>query len=89
MISEVLPHILSLTEAILTSCRASLLYQTFESTEEEGKYNTRDYVILDNIMSIASAGWGIESLLSFLPTSLKSALDKWRSIVFSPVPWVS
>lgn len=90
MIIEILPHILSLTEAILLSCRSNILYHTFESTEEDGKYGTRDYLILDNILSMAGANWGTESsLISFLPGSIKSALDKWKSIAFPLVTWVS
>ncbi|XP_014478762.1 PREDICTED: protein purity of essence isoform X5 [Dinoponera quadriceps] len=88
MIVEILPHILSLTEAILLSCRSNILYHTFESTEEDGKYGTRDYLILDNILSMAGANWGTESsLISFLPSSVKSALDKWKSIAFPLVTW--
>ncbi|XP_011335506.2 E3 ubiquitin-protein ligase UBR4 isoform X2 [Ooceraea biroi] len=88
MITEILPDILSLTELILLSCRANILYHTFESTEEEGKYSKRDYLILDNILSMAGANWGADtSLVSFLPSCIKSALDKWKSIAFAPVPW--
>lgn len=88
MIIEILPHILSLTDAILLSCRSNILYHTFESTEEDGKYGIRDYLILDNILSMAGANWGTESsLVSFLPSCIKSALDKWKSIAFAPVPW--
>jgi E3 ubiquitin-protein ligase UBR4 len=88
MITEILPDILSLTELILLSCRANILYHTFESTEEDGKYSKRDYLILDNILSMAGANWGTDTLLvSFLPSSIKSALDKWKSIAFAPVPW--
>ncbi|XP_032676900.1 protein purity of essence isoform X4 [Odontomachus brunneus] len=88
MIIEILPHILSLTEAILLSCRSNILYHTFESTEEDTKYDTRDYLILDNILSMAGANWGTEaSLVSYLPSSIKSALDKWKSIAFPLVTW--
>ncbi|XP_025161061.1 protein purity of essence isoform X3 [Harpegnathos saltator] len=88
MIIEILPHILSLTEAILLSCRSNILYHTFESTEEDAKYGTRDYLILDNILSMAGANWGTDSsLVSFLPGSIKSALDKWKSIAFPLVTW--
>lgn len=90
MIIEILPHILSLTEAILLSCRSNILYHTFESTEEDGKYGTRDYLILDNILSMAGANWGTEaSLASYLPSNIKSALDKWKSITFPRLTWVS
>ncbi|KYM85360.1 E3 ubiquitin-protein ligase UBR4 [Atta colombica] len=86
MIIEILPHILSVTDAILLSCRSNILYHTFESVEEHRKYGTRDYLILDNILSMAGANWETEStLVSFLPSCVKSALDKWKSIAFAPV----
>ncbi|XP_018403962.1 PREDICTED: protein purity of essence [Cyphomyrmex costatus] len=86
MIIEILPHILSLTDAILLSCRSNILYHTFESVEEHKKYGMRDYLILDNILSMAGANWETEStLVSFLPSCVKSALDKWKSIAFAPV----
>ncbi|KAG5320052.1 POE protein, partial [Acromyrmex heyeri] len=86
MIIEILPHILSVTDAILLSCRSNILYHTFESVEEHRKYGMRDYLILDNILSMAGANWETEStLVSFLPSCVKSALDKWKSIAFSPV----
>jgi len=81
MIIEILPHILSLTDAILLSCRSNILYHMFESVEEHRKYGMRDYLILDNILSMAGANWETESsLVSFLPSCVKSALDKWKSI---------
>ncbi|XP_018338757.1 PREDICTED: protein purity of essence isoform X6 [Trachymyrmex septentrionalis] len=86
MIIEILPHILSVTDAILLSCRSNILYHTFESVEEHRKYGMRDYLILDNILSMAGANWETEStLVSFLPSCVKSALDKWNSIAFAPV----
>jgi len=86
MIIEILPHILSVTDAILLSCRSNILYHTFESVEEHRKYGMRDYLILDNILSMAGANWETEStLVSFLPSCVKSALDKWKSIAFAPV----
>ncbi|KAL0119215.1 hypothetical protein PUN28_009656 [Cardiocondyla obscurior] len=88
MIIEILPHILSLTDAILLSCRSNILYHTFKTVEEYRKYGMRDYLILDNILSMAGANWETESsLVSFLPSSVKSALDKWKNIAFAPVPW--
>nr|XP_012152236.1 PREDICTED: protein purity of essence isoform X3 [Megachile rotundata] len=88
MIVSILPHVLSLTEAILSSCRSSILHQMIESLEQEGKYGPRDYLVLDDIIAMAGANWATEaSLITFLPNSLKSILDKWKSINVAHIPW--
>lgn len=90
MISGILPHVLSLTESILTSCRSSILHQMLESSEQDCKFGPRDYVILNDIVAMAGASWATDaSLITFLPGSVKSVLDKWKSINVAHIPWVS
>ncbi|XP_015606097.1 protein purity of essence isoform X2 [Cephus cinctus] len=88
MIMDILPHILTLTESILFSCRSSVLYQIQESSESVGKYTIRDYLVLDGIISMADANWAMESsLVTLLPSSIRSVLEKWKTINVSHVPW--
>ncbi|XP_034944940.1 E3 ubiquitin-protein ligase UBR4 isoform X2 [Chelonus insularis] len=88
MIIDILPHVLSLTEAILASCQSSVLYQMHESSEPAGKYTLRDYLILDGIIRVAGAPWATEaSLISLLPSNIRSVLDKWKAINVSHIPW--
>ncbi|XP_076674868.1 E3 ubiquitin-protein ligase-like protein poe isoform X2 [Andrena cerasifolii] len=88
MIINILPHVLSLIESILSSCRSSILHQMLESLEQEGKYGPRDYAILDNIVAMTGANWATEaSLITFLPNSIKLVLDKWKSIDVAHIPW--
>ncbi|XP_043276539.1 protein purity of essence isoform X5 [Venturia canescens] len=88
MIVDILPHILSLTEAILASCRSSVLYQMHESPEPSGKYTLRDYLVLDGIICVAGANLTVEGLIvALLPNSVRSVLDKWKAINVSHVPW--
>lgn len=87
---SILPHVLSLTESILFSCRSNILYEMLESFEQDGKYGSRDYSILDNIIAMAGANWATEaSLISFLPNSVQSVIDKWKSIDVVHIPWVN
>ena len=61
-----------------------------ESFELDGKYGSRDYCILDDIIGMAGANWATEaSLISFLPNSVKSVIDKWKSISVVHIPWVN
>ncbi|XP_011314104.1 protein purity of essence isoform X2 [Fopius arisanus] len=89
MIIDILPHVLSLTEAILASCRSSVLYQMLESSESNaGKYSMRDYLVLDGITCVAGASWAMEaSIITLLPNTIRSVLDKWKAINVSHVPW--
>ncbi|XP_033353689.1 E3 ubiquitin-protein ligase UBR4 isoform X5 [Bombus vosnesenskii] len=88
MMISILPHVLSLTESILYSCRSNILHEMLESFEVDGKYGPRDYSILDDIIAMASANWSTEaSLISFLPNSVKSVIDKWKSISVVHIPW--
>ncbi|XP_046612558.1 E3 ubiquitin-protein ligase UBR4 isoform X2 [Neodiprion virginianus] len=88
MVVDILPHILSLTEAILASCRSSLLYQIHEASEPAGKYTLSDYLVLDGIICIAGGSWAMEpSLVSLLPNSVRTVLDKWKAISVPDVPW--
>ncbi|XP_066587252.1 E3 ubiquitin-protein ligase UBR4 [Prorops nasuta] len=90
MVVDILPHILSLTKAIVASCKASVLYQMndFSSDGTSGKYSLRDFLAIDGIISMSGANWQMEgSLVSFLPNNVRSVLDKWKSITLSHVPW--
>lgn len=88
MIVDILPHILSLTEAILASCRSSVIYQMHESTEANDKYTLRDYLVLDGIICVAGASLTMEaSIVTLLPNSIRSVLDKWKAINVAHVPW--
>lgn len=88
MVVDILPHILSLTEAILVSCRSSLLYQMHEASEPAGKYTLADYLVLDGIICIAGGSWAVEpSMVSLLPNSVRTVLDKWKGISVPDVPW--
>lgn len=90
MIVDILPHVLSLTEAVLFSCRSSVLYQMHETSEPAGKYSLQDYLVLDGVISMASANWAMEaSLVTLLPNSVKSVLDKWKAINLSQISWVN
>jgi hypothetical protein len=80
---------LSLTDAILASCRSNILYQIQETSENGKKYTMRDFLILDEIICMSGASWANEaSLISLLPNNVRSVLDKWKAINFSHVPWV-
>lgn len=88
MVVDILPHVLSLTEAILVSCRSSVVYQMLESSEPAGKYSLRDYLVLDGIICIAGANWAMEaSIVTLLPGSIRSVLDKWKAINVPHVPF--
>ncbi|XP_012287187.1 E3 ubiquitin-protein ligase UBR4 isoform X2 [Orussus abietinus] len=88
MVVDILPHILSLTESVLSSCRSSVLHQMHESSEPAGKYSLRDYLVLDGIICISGAAWAKEvSLASLLPNGVRSVLDKWKAIEVVHVPW--
>ncbi|XP_035739496.1 protein purity of essence-like isoform X1 [Vespa mandarinia] len=88
IIVDILPHFLSLTEAILRSCQSSILYQMLDSSDVQSKYNLQDYLIIDNIIFIAGANWAVEaSLVTYLPNNVRSVLDKWKSINVAHVPW--
>ncbi|KAK2587955.1 hypothetical protein KPH14_004040 [Odynerus spinipes] len=88
IIIDILPHFLSLTEAILRSCQSSILYQMLDSSDVQSKYNLQDYLIIDNIISIAGTSWAVEaSLVTHLPNNVRSVLDKWKSINVAHVPW--
>lgn len=90
MMINILPHVLSLTESILYSCRSNILHEMLESFEQDNKYGPQDYSILDNIIAMAGANWASEaSLISFLPNSVKSIIDKWKSINVVHIPWVN
>ncbi|KAK0172054.1 hypothetical protein PV328_005423 [Microctonus aethiopoides] len=88
MIADILPHVLSLTDAILASCRSNVLYQMHESSEPQGKYTLRDYLVLDGIICVAGASWAQDaSIVTLLPSSIRSILDKWKGINVAHVPW--
>lgn len=93
MMIDILPHVLSLTEAVLASCRSSVLYQMQESTESSsaaGKsgFSMRDYLVLDGITCVAGASWAMEgSIVTLLPNTVRSVLDKWKAINVAHVPW--
>lgn len=89
LVIEILPHILALTDAMLASCRASILYQIQDTSESSKKYTVRDFVVLDEIICMSGASWANEtSLISLLPNNVRSVLDKWKAINVAHVPWV-
>lgn len=86
---DILPHILSLTDAILASCRSSILYQIIETSDSSKKYTMRDFVVLDEVICMSGASWASEaSLISLLPNNVRAVLDKWKAINVAHVPWV-
>ena len=86
---EILPHILSLTDAMLAACRSNILYQIQEASEGIKKYTSRDFLVLDEVICMSGAPWANEaSLISLLPNNVRSVLDKWKAINVSHVPWV-
>ncbi|XP_008551349.1 E3 ubiquitin-protein ligase UBR4 isoform X1 [Microplitis demolitor] len=88
MIADILPHVLSLTEVILSSCRSSVLYQMHELSEPAKKYNLRDYLVLDGIISVANANLATESsIVTLLPVGIRSILDKWKAVNVTYIPW--
>lgn len=90
-VMDILPHVISLTEAILSACRSSLIYQMHETSEASSwKYSLHDYIVLDGITCMSGASWATEaSLSSSLPSSVRSVLDKWKAINVTHVPWNS
>lgn len=89
LVVDILPHILSLTDAMLASCRSSILYQIQETSETSKKYTMRDFVVLDEVICMSGASWASEaSLISLLPNNVRSVLDKWKAINVAHVPWV-
>lgn len=61
-----------------------------EASEPAGKYTLADYLVLDGIICIAGGGWATEpSLVSLLPNSVRTVLDKWKAINVPDVPWVT
>ena len=87
MVVDILPHILSLTEAIMASCRSSVIYQMLES-EPTGKCTLRDYLVLDGIICVAEASMAMEaSIITLLPTNIRSVLDKWKAINVAHIQW--
>ncbi|XP_031787712.1 protein purity of essence isoform X2 [Nasonia vitripennis] len=88
LVVDILPHILSLTDAMLASCRSSILYQIQETSESSKKYTMRDFVVLDEVICMSGASWASEaSLISLLPNNVRSVLDKWKAINIAHVPW--
>ncbi|XP_020299583.1 E3 ubiquitin-protein ligase UBR4 isoform X2 [Pseudomyrmex gracilis] len=88
MIIDLLPQFVSLTKAILLSCQSNMLYRMFDSAEDEGNYSTRNYLIVNNILSIGNARWGTEKpIVSFLPHCVQSGVDTWNAIAHSSVSW--
>ncbi|CAD6222096.1 GSCOCG00011717001-RA-CDS, partial [Cotesia congregata] len=88
MIVDVLPHVLSLTEVILSSCRSSVLHQMYEITESVGKCNLQDYLVLDSIICVANANWATDfSIITLLPLGIRSILDKWKALNVTCIPW--
>lgn len=89
LIVEILPHILSLTDAMLASCRSSILYQIQDTSDSGKKYTVRDFLVLDEVICMSGAPWATEaSLISLLPNNARSVLDKWKAINVAHVPWV-
>ena len=89
LVVDILPHILSLTDAMLASCRSSILYQIQETAEGSKKYSVRDFLVLDEVICMSGASWATEaSLISLLPNNVRSVLDKWKAINVAHVPWV-
>lgn len=94
MVVDILPHILRLTKSVIVACRSSVLYHVQDTSEAQSKYSLRDYTVLDiiiamdGIISMAGASWALEtSLVTLLPSTIRSALDKWKSINVAHVPW--
>ncbi|KAJ8682718.1 hypothetical protein QAD02_018510 [Eretmocerus hayati] len=88
LVMEILPHVLALTDAILASCRSSILYQIQETSESSKKYTVRDFLVLDEVIYMSGASWASEaSLISLLPNNVRSVLDKWRAINVARIPW--
>ena len=94
MVVDILPHIIKLTKAVVVACRSSVLYNVQDSSDAPSKYSLRDYIVLDmiiamdGIISMAGASWAIEtSLVTLLPSNIRTALDRWKSINVAHVPW--
>lgn len=81
LVTEILPYILSLTDAILASCRSNILYQIQDTAENNKTYTVRDFLVLDEVICMSGASWAKEaSLITFLPNNVRSVLDKWKAI---------
>lgn len=95
MLIDILPHILKLTKNLTVACKSSVLHQAQDTLDECKKYNMKDFLVLDSIIamdgisgSMTGASWSLDtSLVSLLPSNIRAALDKWKSINVAHVPW--
>ncbi|XP_039287887.1 protein purity of essence [Nilaparvata lugens] len=90
LVLELLPHILKLTEVILTCSRSSLMYQINESAG--GSLSISDFYAFRSVLAICSTqATKIHSLStalnSLMPTTIRSVLEKWNINSSTEFPW--
>ncbi|XP_075228020.1 E3 ubiquitin-protein ligase-like protein poe isoform X3 [Lycorma delicatula] len=92
--NELMPHVLRLTEVILTCSWSSLMYQINEGSEEgsEGNFSTRDFLAFRSVLAVCSSrNTKTQSLATalnnLLPSSVRSVLEKWNANNVSEFPW--
>ena len=85
-----MPHILALTDTVILVCKSSILYQIQETAVEPKVFSDIDNLILDEVICLSGASWAKEaSLISLLPSSVRSVLDKWKDIKILHIPLVN
>ncbi|RZF46968.1 hypothetical protein LSTR_LSTR017013 [Laodelphax striatellus] len=90
LVMELLPHILKLTEVILTCSRSSLMYQINESAG--GSLSVSDFVAFRSVLAICSTQASkiqflSTALNSLMPTPIRSVLEKWNISSATEFPW--
>ncbi|XP_054271979.1 E3 ubiquitin-protein ligase UBR4-like isoform X4 [Macrosteles quadrilineatus] len=88
---DLLPHVLRLTEVILACSRTSLMYQINESSEASGGYSLGDFIVFRCVLAVSSSRSVKTQSLSaaltvLLPTSVRTALDKWNANAVTDFP---
>ncbi|XP_014236597.1 protein purity of essence isoform X3 [Trichogramma pretiosum] len=88
LIMEILPPLVSLTEALLACCKSNVLYE-IEATCVGKKYSMRDFHLLNEVISMSSSLSLIAdaSLINLTFSTVNTFLTRFRVMDVAHVPW--
>lgn len=87
LVTELLPHVLDLTESILSAIRSTLVFQMNDAVDPTDSVDFRQVLSVASAQSPKTSTLGA-ALMVHLPAGVRTTLEKWNALLSLEFPWV-
>ena len=87
LLTDLLPHVLDLTEAILAAIRSTLVFQMNDAVDPTDSVDFRQVLSVASSQSPKTSTLGA-ALMVHLPSGVRTTLEKWNALSSLEFPWV-